>query len=1120
MKQTKSFLISLSVVLSFLLVSSSFAQPWMQNIDKSKPINFYEVQREFDNYWQGKTITKGSGWKQFKRYEWFAEPRVFPSGFMPSGAMWEATKEVEMNFGLKSQNQISTSNWEALGPELVNSGGAGRLNCVTINPQNPSSIWVGAPAGGLWKSENGGGIWFTLTDNLPSLGISWVEIAQSDTNIMYIGTGDADANDTYSVGILKSTDGGSTWNTTGLDWNVAQTRRTQKVLIDPTNANILVAATSQGIYRSTDGAENWTQVASGNFRDLEVNFSNSNEWYAARDGNGVYKSSNGGVSWSLLAGGLPSTSGRIAIAVSQSNPSTVYSLFVNSTSGLAGIYKSTDYGTTWNQVHGSSPNLLSWDGSGSDGQGWYDLVLEVNPNNENQAFVGGVNLYRTNDGGTNWTKISHWYSGTGIPYVHADQHHFAFHPNDPNIIYAANDGGLFISINSGTGWADLSNGGMNIMQFYKIAISAQNPGFVLGGSQDNGTNRLLNLSWDNVLGGDGMDCAIDYSNGTTCYAEYYYGNMFRSTNSGNTFISIGGPIAGEGAWVTPIVIDPANPSTIYSGTENFFKSANQGTNWTQLASNINGTTDIREISVCEANTNVIYISTPNGVWKSNDGGASFSSLNSGLPTSSASVTNVKADPTDPNTAYVTFSGFSAGNKVFKTVNGGNSWQNISGLLPNIPHNCIVIDPTSTSNVYVGNDIGVFHSADGGITWEPYQNNLPNVVVQDLEIHASTNTLFAGTFGRGLWKSPITNIPPEISFDQKSITFYTPFANPSLVSKKFGSKLVIKNPIVDAGILKYNLTLQNVSAGGNEGRLVINEISVGTDWIELYNGTNTAVDISNYIIECTNESSPSENSTHLLPSFTIQPNSFVRVTEESGTNNSTTIFLDSNIWWGLTTSGSATLKDANGKGVDFVRWGSSTTQVPQDLGWKQNVLIPNPSSNSAPIARNQFGFDSDKASDWEIAFAASPAVTNPGDFGQNYTWLVFNALNGQVKGGEENEVSIFYKTQDLVDGIYNAELVVNSNSLTTPSKIIPIKLIIGASNLVPNVAINLAGNEAILTWKPVEVSEGYNIYKSVLPTTEVSEMEFVGSTSNNEFKVQIRENDLKYYFVVTTIFKED
>lgn len=1119
MKQTKSFLISLSA-LSLTLVGSSFAQPWMQNIDKSKPINFYDVQREFNNYWQGKTITKGSGWKQFKRYEWFAEPRVFPSGFMPSGATWEATKEVEMNFGSKFQNQINTSNWEVLGPELVNSGGAGRLNCVTINPQNPSSIWVGAPAGGLWKSENGGSTWFTLTDNFPSLGISWVEIAQSDTNVMYIGTGDADANDTYSVGILKSIDGGNTWNITGLDWNVAQTRKVQKVLIDPTDANTLVAATSLGIYRSTDGAASWTQVATGNFRDLEVNLSNANIWYAAREGNGVYKSTDGGINWSLLSGGLPSASGRIAISVAQSNPSTIYALFVNSSSGLAGIYKTTNSGTTWSQIHGSSPNLLSWDGSGSNGQGWYDLVLEVNPNNENQAFVGGVNLYRTNDGGTNWSKISHWYSGTGLPYVHADQHHFAFHPNDPNTVYAANDGGLFISINSGTGWADLSNGGMNIMQFYKIAVSAQNPGFVLGGSQDNGTNRLLNSSWDNVLGGDGMDCAIDYSNGTTCYAEYYNGAMFRSTNSGNTFISIGGPIDGNGAWVTPIVIDPVNPNTIYSGTEDFYKSTNQGTNWTQLASNVNGTTKIRQISVCEANTSVIYITTPNGVWKSTNGGTSFSSLNSGLPTSSASVTNVIVDPTDPNIAFVTFSGYSAGNKVFKTTNGGTSWQNVSGLLPNIPHNCLAIDPNSTNNLYVGTDIGVFHSSDGGTTWEPYQNNLPNVVIDDLEIHSATNTLFAGTFGRGLWKTPITNIPPEISFGRKAITFYTPIANPTLVNKKFGSKLSVRNPVVGAGNLKYNLDLQNVSLGGNEGKLVINEVSVGTDWVELYNGTNSPIDISNYILECKNESSPTNNSTHILPNFTLQPNSFVILTEESGTNNSTTIYMDSNIWWGLTTSGSATLKDANGNGIDFVRWGSSTTQVPQGLGWKQNVLIPNPSASSEPIARNEFAFDSDKASDWEIAITNSPAVTNPGTFGQNYSWLEIDELSGQVKSEEEDLVSVLYKTEDLADGIYTADLIVSSNSQTIPTKTIPIKLIIGASNLVPNVAIDFEGNEAILTWSPVELAQSYKIYKSISPTNEISEMELVGSTYDNEFRVQVRNEDLKNYFIVTTIFTEN
>ncbi|MCC7431020.1 choice-of-anchor J domain-containing protein [bacterium] len=750
-----------TTTLSFLVLAlptALFAQPWMQNIDKNKPINFYEVQREFNKFWEGKTPEKGTGWKQFKRYEWFTEQRVFPSGFIPAGANWLALEEVKQKFNTKNSNEINAANWVSEGPQLAVSGGAGRLNCVTIDPTNANKIWVGSAGGGLWKSVDGGISWTTNTDNFPSLGVSWVEINPANTNEMYLATGDADANDTNSFGVLRTIDGGTSWNQTGINWNVSEGRRVSRVKIHPTNSSIVIVAANVGIYKSTNEGLTFTQIVAGEFQDLEVDLSDPTVWYTTKNSDGIYKSTDTGTTWTKLTSGLPTNNfERIGIAICQGTPSTLYSVFANNSGGLKGVYKTTDSGANWTQVTTSSPNMFSAGGTGTSGQGWYDLTIEVNPTNQEQVFIGGVNYYRTNNGGANWTKITNWYTGTSLPYVHADQHGFAFHPTDANTIFVANDGGIFKSTNLGTNWTDLSDGGMSIMQFYKISVAEDNSGMVLGGSQDNGTNRLLNGTWEEVNGGDGMDNGINYQNSATCYSSIYNGDFYRSLNSGNTWTDISGPIGGNGAWVTPFAIDPIDPNIVYAATQNFYKSTFQGSNWAALATNVDGATKLKSISVCKANTNVIYVSSSNDVFRSANGGTSFTQITTGLPVSSASVTNVTADPNNENIAYVTFSGYSAGNKIFKTVNGGTNWQNISGILPNTPHNCVAIHPLLSEHIFVGTDIGVFHSDNSGTTWETYQNGLPNAPVSDLEIKSQTNTLYAGTFGRGLWKTPISGI---------------------------------------------------------------------------------------------------------------------------------------------------------------------------------------------------------------------------------------------------------------------------------------------------------------------------------------------------------------------------
>jgi photosystem II stability/assembly factor-like uncharacterized protein/uncharacterized protein (DUF2141 family) len=736
-------------LLTILGFSFSNAQPWTKNLREGE-INFYKIQEEFKNYWKGKTPGRSVGWKQFKRWEWFWEQRVFPMGNLPASDILRTRME-EYYRNFPHQKNVN-ANWTLIGPSVIpaNEGGVGRINCVTIHPTNTNILWIGSASGGLWKSTDGGTSWSTNTDNFGSLGITSIMYDPTNSNTMYIATGDGDAGDTYSIGVLKSTDGGSTWNTTGLNWTASQTRTISKLVSHPTDGNIILAATSDGIYRTTNAGTTWTNIISGTFKDLEVNLSDATIWYAARNSYGVYKSTTTGLTFSQLTTGLPTSGyGRVAVSVANSSPSTIYALYVNSTSGFYGLYKTTDAGTNWTQ-QSTTPNILSWDGTGTDGQGWYDLVLDTDPTNATVVYVGGVNMYKSASSGTSWTKISHWYSGTGIPYVHADQHGFAFLPGNNNTIFSGNDGGIFKSTNGGTAWTDLSSG-LSITQFYKLGASATNANRIYAGAQDNGTDRYLSGAWRRIIGGDGMEALIDYSNENVGYGELYYGDIRRTTNGGTSFTSISSGIGENGGWVTPYIINPVNPYSLYLGTTKVYKTTNRGDSWTAISSSLTGSTLIA-LAIAPTDTNTIYAATSSSLYKTTNNGGNWTSISSGLP--GASLTYLAVHPTSSSTVFVTFSGYGS-SKVYKTTNGGTSWTNISTGLPSIPTNCIAVHPQNGSELFVGTDVGAYHSSNGGTTWESFSTGLPNVIVNELEIHLATSKLRAATYGRGLWETSIS-----------------------------------------------------------------------------------------------------------------------------------------------------------------------------------------------------------------------------------------------------------------------------------------------------------------------------------------------------------------------------
>ncbi|MDQ3110405.1 MAG: PKD domain-containing protein [Bacteroidota bacterium] len=799
----KSVLLLCLGLSAFAFLNAQDYNRWIE-LKNTPNTNFYTIKNAFDSAYAGheaemrshrgeaatsghrseKREQEGEGldgsFSKYKRWEWYMEPRVYPSGNMalttttyqrfteylnnnPDAMMMHNASIARSG---PNSNSVTSNPWTFVGPTGAPTGsGAGRLSCVRFDPANSNIIYVGAPAGGLWKSIDAGQTWTCLTDFLPAIGCSDVAIDPNNSNIIYLASGDNDAGDSPSIGVLKSTDGGITWNQTGLTFGMNSFRRIGRLLIDPMNSNILYAATSNGIYKTWDAGVNWYRVSQSSANDLEFKPGDSQTLYATRTA--LYKSTNGGATWTQIASGLPQSANitRMCVAVTPAAPDWVYVLTANSnTYAFEGLYLSMNSASSFNQ-QSSSPNLMGWDtnGNDSDGQGWYSIALGVSPYNENLVIVGGVNVWRSDDQGSSWNLNAHWYGGGGAPYVHADIHDIVFHPTLNDSYFIGCDGGIFKTEDDGASFADLSSN-LSIAQIYRGDVSGTNPSIVISGHQDNGTNVKTGLNYFSALGGDGMDCFIDRTNDNNMFGSIYYGDFYKSNDGGNNWNGITNGTPGNGEWVTPWEQDPINANILYSGFDQLYKSTNQGNSWFAVGSPVFGA-NLTEIEVCPSNTNSIYVATGSNIFRSTDGGNNWNSILGIL--SGYAITNIAVSSYDENKVWVTVSGYNNNAKVFFSANGGTTWSNISYGLPNIPANCIVTVPgTSSDAIFVGMDVGVYYHDNSSATWIPFFTSLPNTPIFDLDIFLPTMKLVAFTYGRGVW---------EASIDQSLFTPYADFS---------------------------------------------------------------------------------------------------------------------------------------------------------------------------------------------------------------------------------------------------------------------------------------------------------------------------------------------------------
>jgi len=717
---------------------------------------------------------------KYRRIEHYLKHRVMPDGSFP-----DMTKQYEIYKSLQQTGMAKKTragNWRSISQTTSTSGyeGMGRLAAVAFHPTDTNIIYVGANKGGIWRTTTGGNNWTPLGDQLPYCSVGNIVVDKVNPSILYITVGLNEGWWHFGLGVYKSTNAGQTWTATPQSGYYTQEIVYYKLIAHPDSNNVLYSGQSDGLWKTSDAGATWTKIRNGLCRDIEFKPFNPATMYIAGS-NELYRSTNRGQTWVSKTSFGTGTDIELSVTPADSN-------YIGFVTNLDDFYLSTD---------GANTAFVLRNNAVDD-----NAIVQFSHLNKNRVYCGYVTNYRSTNGGVSWSQITNWYNDGILPAVHADNHYADVNPLKPHYIYICNDGGLYRYNELTDVWTDLSNG-LIITEFYKIAHSSQDSVFIIGGTQDNGgRKRISSTSWDATNGGDGMEVAVNPLNDQTMYTTYWGGDLYRSYDQwvNDTYYDISAD-SNKGAWVTPYLIDPNDDKTLVAGYADVWRSTNEGDTWTRISDTITGNynTKLEILDVAPSNTNVIYAGYNEKLYVTTNLGASWSTKQ--IPDSTGvfeDASMVKVHPKQSNVIYVTKVGYGENSKVYKSMNNGTTWTNISYNIPNIPVNCIQIDHESDSlnmDIYIGTDVGVFYKKDSDVVWQYYGTGMPNTQVSDLEIFYPTGKLRAGTYGRGIWENDIVRHIAPLSVPQP------------LVSKDVVK--LIENPVQQ--FLKFELNFEQQSA---------------------------------------------------------------------------------------------------------------------------------------------------------------------------------------------------------------------------------------------------------------------------------------------------------------------
>lgn len=648
--------------------------------------------------------------------------------------------------------------WRPLGPERRGYGRwmvTGRVTAIAIHPEDNDIVYVGGAQGGVWKSDDAGDSWTPLTDGECSLAMGSIAIDPVDPEIVYAGTGEQNyqRDSYYGCGVLRTLDGGTTWEQLGADPFVRTDATTggayiARVVVDRATAGssdstTVLVASSFGLFRSTDSGSAWKEVLEGRATDLLAHPADSSVFFAAVQGEGVYVSSDGGEDWDEASTGMSLDGAkRINLAISLSDPDVLYATVETDDAEGSGLrmYRTGDGADTWEQVDAA--------GAPCQFRCYYTNTVSVHPDDPDEVVFGSVRLYRSRDGGETFRSLS------GVPYVD-EQLLVLDTARGADALYLANDGGVHRTTDAGDSWTSLASN-LAVIQFYRgIALHPSDPGVTLGGTQDQGTLRSSpgSMVWTQVIGGDGGYNAFDAEDPDTWYGEVYWipGWSTGGPRKNGRLATRGMDLTEPGLFLPPLVMDPVDSRRLYFGTRSLYRTEDAAENWKRIYRTSSDDEVITAIAPAPSDPNTVYAGVLHGqVVVTRDGGRTWNS-GSGLP--DRFIRDLAVHPDDPRQAYAVAGGFLTGH-VFHTLDGGRSWQDRTGGLPDHPVHAVLYDPVDPEAVYIGTDFGVFHSAAGGESWDRLDRDLPMVAVFDLAAQPGTGRLVAGTHGRGMFEIPI------------------------------------------------------------------------------------------------------------------------------------------------------------------------------------------------------------------------------------------------------------------------------------------------------------------------------------------------------------------------------